>query len=478
MEKTADGLTGGKSHLSSLYARLQTLPQYILETDVTALPRFKAYGVGVSRLVFAIGRDLTEEHLTLRAMSLVYTTLLSMVPLLALSFSVLKGFGVHNQIEPLLLGFLQPLGDRGAEVAANIIRFVENMRVGVLGFLGLAMLLYTVISLVQKIESAFNAIWHIAHLRSLSERFRDYLSVILIGPLLIVSAVGITASVMSSALVQRLMLIEPFGTAIVLIGKLVPYVLVIGAFAFVYLFVPNTRVRVGPGVVGALVAGILWQTTGWAFAAFVASSTNYSAIYSSFAILIIFLIWLYLGWLILLVGANVAFYIQYPQYTVLQSKRLSLSSRVREKLTLLVMFLVGQHHQTGDTPWTRDELADRIGAPAEAIDWVLEALRDHKLLAQTSDDPPAYVPGRATECIHIKELVDVARAAGEDASLNPQHLQSEATVNHLLERIDGTMAGILETITLRELVVKPGQDASAVGWPAKPRVDRELGSHV
>ncbi|MGB5535475.1 MAG: YihY/virulence factor BrkB family protein, partial [Thiogranum sp.] len=226
------------------------------------------------RLLVVLARQLIKGQLNLRAMSLVYTTLLSIVPLLAVSFSVLKGFGVHNQIEPLLMNFLQPLGPKGKELSDSIIGFVENVRVGVLGSLGLVFLLYTVVSLIQKVESSFNYVWQVDQLRGFAQRFSSYMSVVLIGPVLVFTALGVTATAMNNTMVQGLMSVEPFGDLIVLFSKLVPYLLVIAAFIFIYMFMPNTRVKFLPAFVGGVVAGILWQSSGWAFAAFIATSSN------------------------------------------------------------------------------------------------------------------------------------------------------------------------------------------------------------
>ena len=168
-------------------------------------------------------KEFNETQLTLRAMSLVYTTILSLVPLLAVSFSVLKAFGVHNKIEPFLFNFLTPLGPKGAEITEKIIDFVNNMKVGVLGSIGLIMLIYTVISLVQKVEESFNFIWKVRQSRTIIRRFSDYMSVILIGPVLVVSALGITATAMNGSVMGKILSIEPFGTAILFAGKLIPY---------------------------------------------------------------------------------------------------------------------------------------------------------------------------------------------------------------------------------------------------------------
>ena len=155
-------------------------------------PRTQTWLVRLTRLLLVLLRDLTQGQLTLRAMGLVYTTLLSLVPLLALSFSVLKAFGVYNQIRPALLTFLEPLGEKGIEITERVIQFIENINVGVLGSVGLALLLYTAVSLVQKIEESFNFIWHVSRARGIGERFSRYLSALLVGPLLVFSAMGIT----------------------------------------------------------------------------------------------------------------------------------------------------------------------------------------------------------------------------------------------------------------------------------------------
>jgi membrane protein len=209
----------------------------IWSVNTDSLGIVRAFSIKILRLFYVTAREFSEGYLTLRAMSLVYTTLLSLVPLLAVSCSVLKAFGVHNQIQPILLNFLGALGPRGEEITYKIIGFVENMKVGVLGTLGLSLLIYTVISLIQKIENAFNAIWRIGKSRSLARKFSDYMSVILIGPVLMFSALGLTASISSAAVIQKIMSIEPFGSVLFFAGKLIPYFFVCAAFTFIYSFI-------------------------------------------------------------------------------------------------------------------------------------------------------------------------------------------------------------------------------------------------
>jgi membrane protein len=330
---------------------LKNLAEYILQVQVPKLTSQKiaanvlAAAIDfIKRLSIAIFREYQEGGLRLRAMSLVYISLLSLAPLLAVSFSILKGFGVHNQIEPLLLELLAPLGNNGKEILANLIFFVENIKVGVLGFVGFIMLFYTAISLLAQIEDCFNHIWRVSKPRSLYRRFTDYLSVILIGPVLLFSAIGITASMSNSDFVKSLMRLEPFGTVYYSIVLLLPYVLIIAAFSFAYAFIPNSKIKPLPALAGGAVAGLLWKSTGVLFAQFIAGSSHYSAIYSGFAALLLAMIWLYLSWLVLLMGSVIVFHLQYPNYLCFAKRRPHLSIECQENLAIILMVLIGQRH--------------------------------------------------------------------------------------------------------------------------------------
>ncbi|MBT7663327.1 MAG: YihY/virulence factor BrkB family protein, partial [Rhodospirillaceae bacterium] len=363
------------------------LDRLIWQTDLTGLPAWRSGPIVAMRMAAAIARDLAKGQLTLWAMSLVYTTLLSLVPLLAISFSILKGFGVHNQIEPMLLGLLEPLGPQGVEITERIIEFVDNVKVGVLGSLGFAMLFYTVVSLMTKIERAFNTVWHIEQERSLGQRFRDYLSVLVIGPALIFAAVGIGASIASHAMVGTLAAIEPLGTVIRLAGKLIPFLMIAGAFSFMYAFIPNTKVQVRAALCGGMVASLMWNLLGWIFASFVVGSVKYPAIFSTFATLIFFMIWLYVGWLILLVGANIGFYVQHPTYLRGRGGSQRLSHRAREKLALTLTTLIAQHYYQRKQPWSAEALSAELRIQNDPVLDVLSVLEQAGVIKATADTP-------------------------------------------------------------------------------------------
>jgi len=413
----------------------------------------------LAQFIYAIGRDIADGQLTLRAMGLVYTTLLSLVPLMAFSFSVLKGFGVHRQIEPLLYNFLEPLGEKGQEITRHIIGFVDNINGSVLGGVGLVVLLYTVISMVQKVEESFNYVWQVEKSRTIGRRFSDYLSVILIGPVLMVTAMGLTASISSYSLVQRVAAIEPFGTGLILAGKLTPYVLVVLVFTFVYAFVPNTKVRLRAALVGGLAAGVIWGATGQIFARFVVGSTRYAAIYSSFAIAILALIWLYANWLILLIGAQISYYVQYPRYLRTGHATVELGNTQRERLALEIMYLAGQAHRS-EAVLSAEDLLQHIGLPGRSIEPVAAALERAGLLVRT--DEGHVMPGRDTDAIPLAEVLAAVRAPVREGLL-----RTDPPVDALLEEVGDTIVQRLEGRTVRDLT-NVAESASPTGRPPKP----------
>ncbi|HLS81080.1 MAG TPA: YhjD/YihY/BrkB family envelope integrity protein [Steroidobacter sp.] len=363
--------------------------------------------LGVLRYPYALLRDVGRGDLTLRAMSLVYTTLLSVVPLIALSFSVLKGLGYHRELEPMLYSFLEPLGERGYQLTAQIMEFVDNVRSGVLGSLGLLFLLYTVISMVQKVEESFNFVWRVDQPRSFGRRFSEYLSVMVVGPALIVAALGLIAALGNTHVMRALAAQEPFGSALVALGHLTPYVLVSGVFTFMYGFVPNTRVRLRAALIGGVFAGGLWAATGLIFASFVAGSSRTMVIYAGFAIVIVALIWVYISWLILLLGAQLAFYVQHPHYLRPGRGEIRLNSSLRERIALSIMYLVVCDYRDAQRRWTTNALAEHLGVPGAALSPIVAALEQRGLLAAAEDE--TWLPGRDPDMIELTDIIDAVR---------------------------------------------------------------------
>jgi membrane protein len=391
-------------------------------------------------------------------MSLVYTSLLALAPLLAVSFSILKAFGVHNQIQPLLIELLSPLRDNAKEMTAIIISFVDNIQVGVLGFLGLLMLFYTSVSLLEQVEECFNHIWRISKPRSIYRRFSDYLSVILIGPVLLFSALGIAASMGSTSLVQQLIALEPFGTAYYLIGRVLPYVLAVAAFTFAYSFIPNTPVKLRPALIGGVCAALTWKATGLLFAIFITDSAQYSAIYSGFAVILVSMIWLYISWLVLLLGGVIAFYVQFPHYLAYGSRSPNLSIQAQEQLGMLLMYLIGRRQLLGGTACNLQGLADEVDMPWEPVATLLACLQQHGLLVMVDDESKAYMPTRDTDVILLRDILAAIRTAGDQPAMKMAQQNSDC-LQEVLGILAKSPAMALQDKSLRELIASKDSHA-------------------
>jgi len=367
------------------------------------------------RIAYALLRDVFTSTLTLRAMGLVYITILSIVPTLALAFSALKVFGIHqSMLKPLLLNLFQPLGANGVEITNRLIGFVENIEGGFLAGIGLLLLIYTTVSMIHKIESSLNYIWRVSNDRSLVERFGRYLSIVLIGPLLMVTAIGLIATIGSNALVEKILAISFLGATAVMAGKLMPYVLVSMAFAYLFWFIPNTRVRFSAALVGGITGGVLWAFSGVAFATFVVNSAHNITIYSSFAIIVIALTWLYISWVTLLIGAQTAFYFQNPDYLQLGYRQLNIGNRMREQLALSIMLLVTDSFRNVGPAYTSDMIGAKLGVPGIVLNTVTQRLVYAGLLEVGSRnqllparDPGGIAVGEVFEAIRSDHYADI-----------------------------------------------------------------------
>ena len=430
----------------------QFLTQDLWTLDPAALSLPNRVGVHALRLAIAVAMEFRHRLLDARAAGLVYTTLLSLVPFLAVMFSVLKAFGMHHEIEPVLAQALEPLGPKGQEITATIIGFVDNLKIGVLGVVGVAGLFYTTYSLIDKIEEALNAIWLVREGRPWGRKFADYLSAVLVGPLLVVTAFGLLASVHSNVLVQRVMEIQPFGFMMLWAGQLLPFVILSGLFTFLFKFIPHTHVRFDSALVGGVTAAVLWGIAGEAFATFVAESANYSAIYSGFAVLILFLLWLYAGWLIVLIGAQLSFFYQHPTAYLSRLLWQQGTHAFRERLALSLLLILARRYLKGGGPLGIDELAIQLHLPVSLVEEQVQHLVEAGLLGLMAK-PEGVSLARPIELISVMEVLNAVRKGRvADATVLAD---ADDSVRQVLRRRDDAVAGALAGITLRSLIDEP-----------------------
>jgi membrane protein len=282
----------------------------------------------------ALVRDWLDGEINIRAMSLAYTTLLSLVPLMVFGFAVLKGLGARSELQFILRQFFRPMGSASTQLTDSVLQFVVNMRGELLGSIGLAFLVYTVITTIQKVEGSFNFVWRVVRPRSFGRRFIEYLSVMIVGPILLAVAIALLGFAEQSPLAQWLHAVAPLAGILGVLSRLAPYLIVTVVFTFMYSFIPNTHVQFRAALIGGVTAGIIWALVGRVFTTVIVYSSHMVAVYTGFAFVLTTLIWVYLSWFILLIGAQLAFYLQFPQYLRHGQELIELTGCDREQMGL------------------------------------------------------------------------------------------------------------------------------------------------
>ena len=428
-----------------------------LERHLFANPQRQPWWLAALRttgqVAWLLGRDIAEGRLNLYAMGLVYSTLIAIVPLLAFGVAALKELGINGVLGPSLHRLLEPLGPEGGPLADKILLFVGNVRIGVLGIFGILLLAFTAVSLLHKIEAGLNAAWQVNESRPALTRSVQYLSLLIVGPVFLFAAFGVTATLTSEHVMQHLSIIGP---VLPVLGKLVPYLIAIAAFTLINLITPNTRVRLGAALAAGIAGGIVWQGAGQLFALLTARSTQLSAVYSSFAILILFLTWLYISWLILLLGARIGFYIQNPAWRRPHEDRFPLSPAHAEATALDIMLMAAERFAAGEKPLMAGDCVGRFGISGLRLEPVFDRLVQAGLLFRVGGR--GYVIARNPATIGVAEVLDAVR--GERAS--------SGLAGRLAELLGRAQAARTEAISGTTLA-----DLAAAGGNAAPSKETE-----
>ena len=399
----------------------------------------------ILRYPYAVIRDLTRGDINLRAMGLVYTSLLSIIPLVAFAFAILKIFGARHDLEPIVYEFFRPMGGPIADqLAKRVVEFAHRVSTSMVGFVGLGLLAYTLFGTIKKVEDSFNFVWHVAHPRGLARRVAEYLILLVVGPLLLVGFVGLSHAAMETTAVQEVARSRMLRHLAI---GLSPYLMVTVFFTGMYMLIPNTRVHWRPALIGAVVAGVLWAAVGKTFTAFVVYSTRLQLVYAGFAFIVAALLWTYFGWLILLAGAQLSFYIQNPNYLRLGLRELRLSSVETEQLALRLMYFVAHAQIAGEQRWKVSLLANELGLPGIAMARFVATLEGAGLLTVTDDEElvPARDIGQITAC----EILDAARNQ-RSGHIIPREV-TIPSVDQLMARIEEARRVHCGELTLQEL---------------------------
>jgi membrane protein len=408
-------------------ARLETLPG----------PRARRYRA--LRLAYSVVDGLlVSDVLPMHAAALTYYTVLSIVPLLACAFSILKGFGAYEALvdETIRPYLTQTLSGNPAlrRACDQVLDFVAATGVTSLGFMGLMFVLYAATRLLRNIELALNGIWGVRRSRSPGQQLKDYVTIIFVTPVCLLLAAGAATGQLLESLEALQMRLGLGGGLAWTARTLTPVVvLLVGLFAL-YRVMPNTPVRAGAAAVGALVGGLLWYVFLFMHVRFQVGVARYNALYSTFAAIPIFLVWSYASWLSVLVGAQVAAAHQQAEARARQLRWLGVSAACKQLLALSVLLRVARSFKGGCPSPSVKQLSDELCTPVSVVRTLLDALMTaHFVVLGGTDEDAPVVLARAPESIRVADVVLVF--AGEMAPSADQPFSADPLARRVLDEL-------------------------------------------
>jgi len=374
------------------------------------LPFGKSFLLRQLRIILLAIRSYDEDRCLLRASSLTFYTLLSIVPIVAMFFGVAKGFGFERTLEKELIDKFP--GQE--EILGQVINFanslLEQTRGGLIAGIGLLVLFWSVLKVLGHIEMAFNDIWEIKEDRSWGRKFSDYLSIMIIAPILILMSGSVTVFITTrvTQFTQEFALLGVLSPLISFLLKLIPYVLIWIVFTVLYVIMPNTRVRFKAGFLGGVVAGTLYQLAQGLYISFQIGAARYNAIYGSFAALPLFLLWLQISWWIVLFGAELSFANQNVDTYEYEPDSLKVSPGFKKLLTLQVVHLLIKRFANGDKPLTDSQISGLLEIPIRLVHNIIYGLVESDLISEirtAAEKEFAYQPARDINQLSIQSVL-------------------------------------------------------------------------
>ena len=398
-----------KHSIPNFRAVLQFLNADIWRLRTDSLTPRQSFWVKQLRIFLLTLRRFNLDKCDLRASALTFYSLLSIVPVVAMAFAVAKGFGLEKMLgEQLLTKF-----EGQEEVAERIIGFaqslLENTKGGAIAGVGIVVLFWTIIKVLGNIEASFNDIWDVKTPRTLGRKLADYLSVMLICPVLIILAGSVTVLLTTriTSMLEQLSFLGYLANVLIALLKLLPYGVIWIVFTFIYVFMPNTKVELKSALWGGILAGTIYQLVQLAYIKFQIGVSSYGAIYGSFAALPLFLAWLQLSWLIVLLGAEASFAHQNVATYEFEQDCLTVNPRFKRMTALAVMALCVKKFAQAEKPSTDREIAQNIEVPIRLVRSVLSDLAEARLLSEVCGnrlDDIAYQPACDIQCLTIAEI--------------------------------------------------------------------------
>ena len=421
----------------------------------TNLPPGKSFSLTLLRVLILSIRGFDEDKCQLRASALTFYSLISVVPVAAMAFGIAKGFGFEKLLESQLRTKLA--GQE--EILDNVIQFshslLESTKGGLLAGIGLLVLFWAVIKVLGQIEDSLNDIWGIKEQRTLGRKFGDYLSLMLICPVLVILSSSVTVFVTTQVtlILEKITILGSFSPIIFLLLQLLPYSLLWGLFTFLYMFIPNTKVRFTSALLAGVVSGTIFQVVQWTYITFQIGVAKYNAIYGSFAAFPLFLIWLQLSWLIVLYGAEVSFAHQNVDTYEFEPDALQVSRQLKKLLSLQIAQYIIQNFARGEAPLTARKVSHELEIPIRLVNDILFDLTQSGILSAADtggDGERGFQPARDIGRLTIQHVIDAMEQRGIN-TIPFAHTREFSILSETLETFRKTIEELPANRLLKDL---------------------------
>lgn len=439
-------------NMHSVRRAYRFLTEGIWDIELSSLPTIPRWGVNTVRVIHLVYNGFRENECPLHASALTYSSLMAIVPTLAIALSVLRGLGAGEWAEQRIIAAIINMPDQFQHFVTNILSYVRNTNFATLGGIGLALLLWIVVQVIGQVEMSFNRVWGVQNQRPLLRKFTDYMGVIMVVPVLMIAATTLNTTLNSPAIANLLKThVGLIHTWYVHLMQFTPLAAIWLAFTFLYKFMPNTRVNIGPALFSGIIGGSLW--IGWQkiYIATQMGVSKYNAIYAAFASVPIFLFWLYVSWQIVLLGAEVGFALQNYATYKMEQRAHDASLQARVMLALSIMSHAAQAMLVKVPCFEVPAYARRHRVPVRLINEVVEVLCRAGMLGEIAGDNRCYVLLRTPDAIRVKEIISIITQAGASPqSLGLDHLNP--AIRHVMGKMDAGMAEALKDFNIPDLL--------------------------
>ncbi len=397
---------------------------HFIKTDLwrirlTSVSPLKSFFIRLLRTIILALRGFNEDKCSLRASALTYYTLLSVVPLVAMAFGIAKGFGLEALLEKQLIEKMAGQEEAFIMIIDFSRSMLDNTKGGLIAGIGVAFLFWTVIKLLTNIEKSFNDIWGIVKSRNLKQKFSSYLSAMLLCPLLFIMASSLTVAVSGQIrmMISQFDILQTIGPAVFALLKLLPYCMIWLLFTFMYVFMPNTQVKIRAAATAGIVAGTMYQLIQWCYISFQVGAGQYNAIYGSFAALPLFLIWLQLSWLIVLFGAEISFAMQNVSTYELEPDCKKISPSLKRLLSLRIVHLIIKRFELGKSPVDHESISNELDLPIRLVNQILFELTSCGLISEiipSGKNDTCFQPALNTDLLTVQHVISSLEKDGSN----------------------------------------------------------------